>query len=54
MGLRGKQIEMGINHPVPPIDLQKPEVQHECFLRVSTFAIHQETPYEFKRRTNLH
>ena len=39
MGLRGKQIGMGINLPVQPIGFQEPEVQYECFLRVSTLVI---------------
>ena len=39
MGLRGKQIGMGINPPVRPIGFQELEVQYECFLRVSTLVI---------------
>jgi len=35
MGLRRKQIEMGINHLVQPIGFQEPEVQRGCFLGVS-------------------
>ena len=39
MGLREKQIGMGINPPVQPIGSQELEVQYECFLRASRLVI---------------